>query len=57
MQVGRFVQLIFFAVWCSLCRQFVVVVGCESLLVILLVKASGIIYGVVVSIFTQFSVN
>jgi hypothetical protein len=57
MQVGRFVQLIFFAVWCSLCRQFVVVVGCESLLVILLVKAFGIIYGVVVSIFTQFSVN
>jgi hypothetical protein len=51
------VSLFFFAVWCSLCCQFVVVVGCEHLLVVLLVGAFGVVYGVVVSVFAQFSIN
>jgi hypothetical protein len=49
-------SLFFFAVWCSLCCQFVVV-GCERLLVVLLVGAFGVVCGVVVSVFAQFSIN
>jgi hypothetical protein len=44
-------------VWCSFCCQFVVVVGRERLLVVLLVGAFGVVCGVVVSVFAQFSVN
>jgi hypothetical protein len=40
-----------------MCCLFVVVVGCQRSLVVLLVGAFGVVCGVVASVFVQFSVN